>query len=66
LEEVSSEDGDLEEDGDPDAGSADPVARAVTQMSKVLREMHRDRKEKKAKTWTQSWIAPNLGRARTP
>ena len=50
LEEVSSEDEDLEEDEDPGAGSADPVAKAVTQMSKVLREMHRDRKEKKAKT----------------
>eukprot|EP00435_Cladocopium_sp_Y103_P014703 s4063_g3.t1 len=43
---------DEEEEGDAASvdGSADPMVRAVTQMSKVLKELHSDKREKKAKT----------------
>eukprot|EP00435_Cladocopium_sp_Y103_P054406 s44_g17.t1 len=47
-EETSDED--EEEEEVEDGGSADPMVKAVAQMSKVLSEMHKEKKGKKAKT----------------
>ena len=49
AEEETSEE-DEEEEEVEDGGSADPMVKAVAQMSKVLSEMHKEKKEKKAKT----------------
>lgn len=49
-QELTSDEDEEEDLGALEGGSADPIALAVTQMSKVLKEMHRDRRQRKGST----------------